>query len=216
MMQMKRFFRSIFLCLCCFASCFSLVLSTASAQTAAQELQQQLDGFNSLTAEFEQRVINADLQLIDLLTGRFFLKRPGLFKWKYADGQQDIVSDGQKIYFIMQDLEQVIERDYATALETVPSLILVTNSSKLSELFTIEKLSTQSRGERFQLKPKSPDSSYESVMVSFMHGKLLGLRLVDALGQTTEIILSGVTNDPKIPNNEFEVEIPKDFDVIQG
>ncbi len=207
----KRFFKACLLSISClFYGSFAL------AQTAAQELQTQLDGFNSLTADFEQRVINSDMQLVDLLTGRFFLKRPGLFKWKYADAEQDIVSDGKNIYFIMQDLEQVIERNFSTALETVPSLILVTDSSKLSELFTIEKLTTQTRGERFQLTPKSSDSSYESVMVSFLNGKLLGLRLVDVLGQTTEIILSGVTNNPDIPNNEFKVDIPKGFDVIQG
>ncbi len=205
-----KYILKIVLCLICL-----LPASLAFAQTAAEELQQQLDGFNSLTADFEQRVINQDLKLVDMLTGKFFLKRPGQFKWQYADEQQDIVSDGEKIHFIMRDLEQVIQRDFATALETVPSLVLVTDPSKLSTLFAIEK-STTSQGETFNLLPKSLDSNYESVTVSFLNGKLLGLRLVDVLGQTTEIILSGVTNNPSISSDEFEVVVPKGFDVIQG
>lgn len=206
---MKQIF-SVVLCLV-----FLLPSSIVFSQTAAEELQQQLESFTSLTADFEQRVISQDLKLVDMLTGRFFLQRPGKFKWEYADDQQDIVSDGNKIYFLMNDLEQVIERDFATALETVPSLILVTDASKLSALFAIEK-NKSSRSDIFNLLPKSLDSNYESVTVSFLNGKLLGLRLVDVLGQTTEIILTNVTNDPKIPNSEFEVVVPEGYDVIQG
>lgn len=209
---MKRIF-SVVLCLV-FLS-FSLWSSIAFSKTAAEELQQQLEGFTSLTADFEQRVINQDLQLVDMLTGKFFLERPGKFKWEYADDEQDIISDGNKIYFLMNDLDQVIERDFATALETVPSLILVTDSSKLSNLFAIEK-NASSRGETFNLLPKSLDSNYESVTISFLNGKLLSLRLIDVLGQTTEIILTGVTNNPTIPSSEFDVVIPEGFDVIQG
>ena len=110
----------------------AMSLSNAFAQNesvnAAQQLQAQLDKFSTLTADFEQRVIDQDNQLIDVHTGRFFLKQPGFFKWEYADDEQDIVSDGEKIVFIMRDLEQVIERDFANALESVPSLILVTDS----------------------------------------------------------------------------------------
>ncbi len=205
-----KYVLKIALCLFCL-----LPSSFVFAQTAAEELQQQLDSFNSLTANFEQRVINQDLKLVDMLTGKFFLKRPGQFKWQYADDQQDIVSDGEKIHFIMRDLEQVIEREFSTALQTVPSVVLVTDPSKLSKLFAIEK-TISSRGETFNLLPKSLDSNYESVTVSFLNGKLLGLRLVDVLGQTTEIILSGVTNNPNISSDEFKVTVPKGFDVIQG
>lgn len=198
------------------AALFGATAASAQQQTAAQELQQELESFKSLTADFEQRVINQDLKLIDLQTGKFFLQRPGLFKWQYSGGEQDIVSDGETIFFVMRDLEQVIKKDFDTAIQTVPSLILVTDSSKLSELFAIEKLAGQERVKRFQLLPKSLDSNYESVMVSFLNGKLLGLRLVDVLGQTTEVILSATKNNPEIPQAEFKAAIPADYDVIEG
>ena len=197
--------------------CVSLVLSTqAFARVAAEELQQQLDNFDSLIASFEQRVSDQNFKLIDVQKGKFFLKQPGKFKWQYADQDQDIVSDGKTIFFVMRDLEQVIKKDFANAIATVPSLILVTDSSKLTELFAIEKLSSQGGVTRFQLLPKSLDSNYESVDVSFLNGKLLGLRLVDVLGQTTEVILSETQNNPKISRSEFKVKIPQGYDVIEG
>ena len=197
--------------------CVSLVLSTqAFARVAAEELQQQLDNFDSLIASFEQRVSDQNFKLIDVQKGKFFLKQPGKFKWQYADQDQDIVSDGKTIIFVMRDLEQVIKKDFANAIATVPSLILVTDSSKLTELFAIEKLASQGGVTRFQLLPKSLDSNYESVDVSFLNGKLLGLRLVDVLGQTTEVILSETQNNPKISRSEFKVKIPQGYDVIEG
>ena len=196
----------------------SMMLTTlANAQTdASTELQKELESFTTLKADFEQRVINQDNQLVDVLTGKFYLKRPGLFKWEYADDEQDIVSDGKTISFIMSDLEQVIERDFSTAIETVPSLILVTDSSKLTDLFAISKLPSQSSVNRFELLPKSLDSNYESVSVSFLNGKLLSLRLVDVLGQTTEVILSDTQINPPIADSEFRVSVPENYDVVQG
>lgn len=190
--------------------------SHAFAQTAVKELQQELQNFKTLTADFEQKVINQDLRLLDVQKGKFFLQRPGKFKWQYTDQDQDIVSDGKTIFFVMRDLEQVIKKDLSNAIKTVPSLILVTDVSKLVELFAIEKLPSQARVSRFQLLPKSLDSNYESVTVSFLNGKLLSLRLTDVLGQTTEVVLSDTKNNPKISRREFQVKIPKGFDVIEG
>ena len=197
--------------------CASLLFSAyAFAQSDAEELQQQLGNFNTLIANFEQRVSDQNFKLVDVQKGKLFLKQPGKFKWQYADQDQDIVSDGKTIFFVMRDLEQVIKKDFANAITTVPSLILVTDSSKLTELFAIKKLSSQGGITRFQLLPKSLDSNYESVEVSFLNGKLLGLRLVDVLSQTTEIILSETQNNPKISRSEFKVKIPQGYDVIEG
>jgi len=198
----------------------ALLLSSLSvsvfAASAAEELQKELDNFNTLTANFEQRVSDSEFRLIDQQKGKLFLKQPGKFKWQYTDQDQDIVSDGKTIFFVMRDLEQVIKKDFANAVSSVPSLVLVTDPSKLTELYAVEKLSGQSGVTRFELLPKSLDSNYESVTVSFLNGNLQGLRFTDVLGQTTEVILSGAQNNPKISNSEFKVKIPKGFDVIEG
>lgn len=211
---MKRLLNTVYLF---FAA---LLLSSLSmsvfAASAAEELQKELDNFNTLTANFEQRVSDSEFRLIDQQKGKLFLKQPGKFKWQYTDQDQDIVSDGKTIFFVMRDLEQVIKKDFANAVSSVPSLVLVTDPSKLTELYAVEKLSGQSGVTRFELLPKSLDSNYESVTVSFLNGNLQGLRFTDVLGQTTEVILSGAQNNPKISNSEFKVKIPKDFDVIEG
>lgn len=211
---MKRLLNTVYLF---FAA---LLLSSLSmsvfAASAAEELQKELDNFNTLTANFEQRVSDSEFRLIDQQKGKLFLKQPGKFKWQYTDQDQDIVSDGKTIFFVMRDLEQVIKKDFANAVSSVPSLVLVTDPSKLTELYAVEKLSGQSGVTRFELLPKSLDSNYESVTVSFLNGNLQGLRFTDVLGQTTEVILSGAQNNPKISNSEFKVKIPKGFDVIEG
>lgn len=230
---MSKFFVLKKITIVVFAGLFCFSLNNIWANDIVAELRVKLDVFESLSANFEQRVISQDLQLLDQLTGRFSLQRPGKFKWDYVgeldldekskaenspqdEDRQQIVSDGENIYFLMYDLEQVIIRDFTTALNTVPSLVLVSDSSKLSELFEITKNHDQRGVSQYELKPKSIDSSYESLMVNFADDKLLGLRMIDGLGQTTEITFNSIVNNPELPSNEFEIDIPEGFDVIGG
>ena len=184
------------------------------ANDVVSELREKLDAFKSLSADFEQRVISQDSQLLSQQNGRFYLLRPGKFKWSYAENDQEIVSDGQKIYFLIPDLEQIIIRDFNNALSTVPSLVLVSDSSKLDQLFDIKKKQSRQSLSQYELKPKSTDSSYDSLLVSFTNNQLLGLRMIDGLGQTTEIILNDVKNNPDLPEAEFQFDIPDGYDVI--
>jgi len=197
-----------------FLSMTSLV--EVSAASASGNLSSHLQKLKNVTAKFEQRVIGTDARLLEQSTGTLYLKKPGKFKWVYDDQQQLIVSDGSKIYFQMNDLEQVIVRDLQAAIASVPSLILVSDLSKLDELFSISQKKAAGNVDLFELKPKSPQSTYTSILLSFVDGDLIGLRIIDGLGQSTEVTMQSVIDYSALDPVEFEFSIPKNFDVVEG
>jgi len=201
-----------------FACIFALVLlsTTASAASASGNLSSHLQKLKNVTAKFEQRVIGTDSKLLEQSTGILYLKKPGKFKWVYDDQQQLIVSDGSKIYFQMNDLEQVIVRDLQVAIASVPSLILVSDLSKLDELFSVSQNKAAGNVDLFELKPKLPQSTYSSILLSFVDGNLIGLRIIDGLGQSTEVTMQSAIDYSILDSSEFEFSIPKNFDIVEG
>jgi len=130
--------------------------------------------------------------------------------------QQLIVSDGKKIYFQMNDLEQVIVRDLQVAIDSVPSLILVSDLSKLGELFAVSQSREAGNVDLFELKPLSPQSTYTSILLSFVDGDLIGLRIIDGLGQSTEVIIQSAIDYSELGESEFDFVMPKNFDIVEG
>ncbi len=188
--------------------------AAAKAQSASDKLQNVLSKLSAMQADFSQRVISVDKQLLDETSGRFFLSRPGKFKWDYADDGQKIISDGKKIYFYNPDLEQVIVRSLKNATAQVPSLILVANDARLDELFAVKILPTSVGLQWYSLTPKSEEATYQQMKLGFVGGELSSINIVDGLGQTTQLQLSAVQTRKSIASKEFAFEIPEGADVI--
>jgi len=157
MKTLSTLFASILL----FTFLSTAALAVSPSVSAIDNLSSHLQKLKNVTAKFEQRVIDTSAQLLEQATGTLYLQKPGKFKWVYDDQQQLIVSDGKKIYFQMNDLEQVIVRDLQVAIDSVPSLILVSDLSKLGELFAVSQSREAGNVDLFELKPLSPQSSQQ-------------------------------------------------------
>ena len=58
--------------------------------------------------------------------GQFLLKRPHRFRWNYtAPYQQDIIADGDWVWVVDKDLEQVSQQSQKEALRGTPALVLL-------------------------------------------------------------------------------------------
>lgn len=67
----------------------------------------------------------------------------------------------------------------------------------------------------FTLKPKTKDTLFDSLNLSFRNGMINNMRLMDSIGQRTDIVFSGVKANEPIPASKFKFVIPKGVDVIQ-
>ncbi|AXK52696.1 MULTISPECIES: outer membrane lipoprotein chaperone LolA [Pseudomonas] len=178
-------------------------------------LTQLLEKSQTLTARFSQLTLDGSGTQLQETAGEMSLQRPGLFYW-HTDAPQEqlMVSDGQKVSLWDPDLEQVTIKKLDQRLTQTPALLLSGDVSKISESFDIT--SKEAGGVMdFTLKPKTRDTLFDSLRLSFRNGMINDMQLIDSVGQRTNILFTGVKANEAIPASKFKFDIPKGADVIQ-
>ena len=195
-----------------------LAFSSLSAHADAdsvKRLGQLLGQSDTITARFSQLTLDGSGTQLQETAGEMAVKRPGLFYWHTdAPQEQTMISDGQKVTLWDPDLEQATIKKLDQRLTQTPALLLSGDVSKISESFDI---TSKQAGEvmDFTLKPKTKDTLFDSLRLSFRGGKINDMQLIDSVGQRTNILFNGVEVNKPIPASKFKFEIPKGADVIQ-
>lgn len=196
----------------------ALALGAVSAQADEKDvarLTQLLEKSQTISARFSQLTLDASGTSLQETSGEMSVKRPGLFYWHTdAPQEQVVVSDGQKVTLWDPDLEQATIKKLDVRLNQTPALLLSGDVSKISQSFDI---TSKEQGEvmDFTLKPKTKDTLFDSLRVSFRRGLINDMQLVDSVGQRTNILFNGVKANEAIPASKFQFKIPEGADVIQ-
>jgi len=193
-------------------------LTTLSAHADDKDvarLTQLLEKSQTLSARFSQLTLDGTGTQLQETAGQMSLQRPGLFYW-HTDAPQEqlVVSDGAKVTLWDPDLEQATIKKLDVRLTQTPALLLSGDVSKISQSFDI---SAKEAGGviDFTLKPKTKDTLFDSLRLSFRNGLVNDMQLIDSVGQRTNILFTGVKANEPIPASKFKFDIPKGADVIQ-
>ncbi len=196
----------------------ALALGSISAFAGEQDVQrltQLLEKSQTIEANFSQLTLGADGTSLQETAGQMIVKRPGLFYWHTnAPQEQVVVSDGKMVTLWDPDLEQATVKKLDVRLNQTPALLLSGDVSKISQSFDI---ASKEQGEvmDFTLKPKTKDTLFDSLRVSFRKGLINDMQLVDSVGQRTNILFNGVKANQAVPDSKFKFDIPKGADVIK-
>ena len=189
---------------------------SAEEQTAEPSLQSYLDKLNSYEANFQQQRYSVNRQLLDTTSGRFVLKRPSQFVWQtYSPFEQTISSDGETIWTMDIDLEQVIISPVDQQIENAPIYLLTEAQQTIEEVFEIEHQVVE-KVDYFVLLPKDESGAFERLRIGFNAGTLASLELYDSLGQLTRINMTNIRNNPLVDVSQFSLSIPEDYDIIDN
>lgn len=196
----------------------ALALGAVSAHADEKDvarLTRLLEKSQTITARFSQLTLDASGTSLQETSGEMAVKRPGLFYWHTdAPQEQVVVSDGQKVTLWDPDLEQATVKKLDERLNQTPALLLSGDVSKISQSFDI---TSKEQGEvlDFTLKPKTRDTLFDSLRVSFRRGLINDMQLIDSVGQRTNILFNGVKANEAVPASKFQFKIPEGADVIQ-
>lgn len=184
--------------------------------SAIEVLQARLDALQSMQADFEQRMFNADQELTQSSAGQFSLLRPGRFRWDYTvPFEQTIVADGERLWIYDADLEQVTVRRMDAGLGTTPAMLL-SGAARVSEAYTVASRFSADGIDWLELAPRAADADFGRVRLGFSDELLTLMDLVDSLGQTTRIYFSEVRQNPDLAAEMFAFEVPAGADVIRA
>lgn len=180
--------------------------SFAFADAAAvAELQKRLELASQYGADFDQTVRSSKGKEIQKGKGKFYVKRPNLFRMDTKSPQENlIVSDGQTLWFYDPFVSQVTASWVKDAVNNTPFVLLTTNDKSHWDQYNV----TQNM-DNFVLKPKSKKSSIKQFDVRIdSNGLLKGFSTIERDGQSNLYILRNIST-ANVSSDLFKFSVPK-------
>lgn len=168
----------------------------------------------TLSSRFEQRLVDAEGELVEVSTGTLTIQRPGRFRWAYVEPyEQWLVADGTNVWSYDVDLAQVTVKPQSEALANTPALLLGGSDAALDG-FEYDGSYEADGITVVRMLPRETDSGFKRVELAFLRGTLTRMVFLDNLEQMTIVMLYDVvTNEPVDPET-FRFVVPDDVDVV--
>jgi outer membrane lipoprotein carrier protein len=188
--------------------------ATATDTDVAADLERFLAAADTLSADFRQLPLDPDGRAGPVSSGRFYVSRPGKFRWEYLEpGEQLVVSDGARLWMYDKDLEQVTVRSVDDSLEGTPAMLL-SGRGRLADSFTYGASYAEGDLAWIELRPRNERPEFKALRVGLAEGVIGAMEVIDSLDQVTRIefedVELGGTLDPAL----FRFEPPPGVDVI--
>lgn len=199
-----------------FGMCFALcAIAADSIESEGQILLERfLNDVSTLSARFEQSLVDDNNVVVDESAGTVEIARPGRFRWANTEPyEQLLVADGINVWNYDADLMQVTVRPQQEILQNTPALLLGGSSDALADFDYAGSFSE--RGTVWvRLRPKDSKSGFERVELGFTEGQLSRMIFSDNLQQTTLIALFDVVVNAEIAAGRFEFSPPPGVDLV--
>jgi len=211
---MKSFFVNLFLILAVVS--VNVFADDKKTSTGEVYLEKFLAKTKTLEANFQQTLRTHEGEVLQQTEGKFYLHRPGKFRWNYKTPyEQVIVSDGERIWIYDVDLQQVTVQKQSAGLPSSP-MALLQDSAKLHQSFTVSPLDEHDGVYRLKLKSKTSESDFTEIVVGVDSKGLRFMQLHDQFEQVTDILFSEITTNSNLAKEIFEFIPPEGVDVFGG
>ena len=185
-----------------------------TGDTGARLVQEFVTDIVTLQGRFEQSLLDANGEVIEVTRGTLRIQRPGQFRWSYTEPySQLLVADGLNIWSYDADLAQVTVKPQKQALASTPALLLGGSKDALDQ-FTNDGNYLEDGTTWVRLSPKNTESGFLRVELGFVNDTLSHMVFFDNLQQTTRVALYDVAVNELIEQEHFEFEVPADVDVV--
>ncbi|MCG6938946.1 MAG: outer membrane lipoprotein chaperone LolA [Gammaproteobacteria bacterium] len=211
---MKSFFINIFLIFAVLSA--NAFAADKKTSTGEAYLDKFLKTTQTLEANFQQTLRTHDGEVLQQTEGKFYLNRPGKFRWNYQSPyEQVIVSDGVRIWIYDVDLQQVTVQKQSESLPPTP-MALLDDSSKLYQSFDVSPLDEHDGIYRLKLQSKTKESDFAEIVVGLDATGLRFMQLHDQFKQVTDIVFSNISTNTRLAKEIFQFVPPEGVDVFGG
>ena len=197
----------------------SCTLPTVADETAEFDAGRALvEAFMSdvqtLESRFEQSLMDANGDIVEVSSGTLEINRPSQFRWAYDEPfEQSLVADGLNLWSYDVDLAQVTVKPQAEALANTPALLLGGSAAAMDEF--IYDGSYEDGGLTWvRMHPVDTDSGFSRLELAFSNRTLARMRFFDNLEQTTLVSLNNVIVNEAIDPGIFNFKAPDGVDVV--
>ena len=198
-----------------------LILSFNVLADGISDLNAFANNISSMSSEFSQVVLDKKGLKLQDVEGVMLFKRPNKFRWDYLKPYQNqIISDGDRLYMYDQDLRQVSINPIAKVAGSTPLLIIA--GKNIEKYFTLKNIDDQVNNEGNQnikwveAVPKEEGAGFSKVILGLTENKLSVMKIVDAFEHITTISFKNAKYNVTLVDNDFLFKLPTGVDVVQN
>jgi outer membrane lipoprotein carrier protein len=198
-----------------------LILSTNVFADGISDLNAFVNNVSSMSSEFSQVVLDKKGLKLQDVEGVMLFKRPNKFRWDYLKPYQNqIISDGDRLFLYDQDLRQVSINPIAKVAGSTPLLIIA--GKNIEKYFTLRNIEDPVANEMNQsIKwveaiPKEEGAGFSKVILGLTENKLSVMKIVDAFEHITTISFKNAKYNVTLVDNDFLFKFPTGVDVVQN
>ncbi len=198
-----------------------LILSFNVLADGILDLNAFVNNVSSMSSEFSQVVLDKKGLKLQDVEGVMLFKRPNKFRWDYLKPYQNqIISDGDRLFMYDQDLRQVSINPIAKVAGSTPLLIIA--GKNIEKYFTLRNIEDQVANEMNQnikwveAVPKEEGAGFSKVILGLTENKLSVMKIIDAFEHTTTISFKNAKYNVILVDNDFLFKLPTGVDVVQN
>jgi outer membrane lipoprotein carrier protein len=195
-------------------------LTSAVAETptneAKEHLMTTLGKLAFFSANFNQKILDEQGQVLQQGSGTLAISKPNLVNWKAITPDETlIISDGNTLWFYDPFIEQASAYSLAKSIHNTPILLLTSDEPTLWQQYNvIEQNGDITNGLRFVVLPKDTSSQIKKLTLVFTKTKTSDIQLSefsfqDATGQISQISLSQFDAKTKPEASLFTFTLPE-------
>ncbi len=195
----------------------SLVFAGGGEPISSEESRKRLSTFlentKAFRSNYQQVLEDKNRKVLESARGSFALGENGAFRNEISSPDKtSIVSDGQKLWIIDYELEQVIISTLSSYLGDSPLLMLLQSPQETLKAFHVQDKKSDASGARlYFLEPVDTQDKVQAVRMGTKQGRITYIEFDERMGNRARIDF--LTYEAP-QDSGFEVSIPKDFDVI--
>jgi len=198
-----------------------LILSFNVIADGISDLNAFVNNISSMSSEFSQVVLDKKGLKLQDVEGVMLFKRPNKFRWDYLKPYQNqIISDGDRLFMYDQDLRQVSINPIAKVAGSTPLLIIA--GKNIEKYFTLRNIEDQVANEMNQnikwveAVPIEEGAGFSKVILGLTENKLSVMKIVDAFEHSTTISFKNAKYNVILVDNDFLFKLPTGVDVVQN
>ncbi len=187
-------------------------------QEVLEMIQNQYKNTFDLEANFSQEYIGKVMRQPQKGEGKVYFRKRGMLRWDYQIPKQQLISDGQTLWFYQPEENQVVISDVSKMIKEFGFL---TGEGDLRRDFKLIDMKEQSsKGEEsfiLELVPREAHPSLTKIVLTVDKRTYFVIQtdIFDGLGNVTRTRFSEIRTNVKLPNSLFQFVIPPGVEVLR-
>ncbi len=199
------------------------VLANEGLDAVVDKIQKKYEQITDFHAGFSQEAEVKALNKVQKAEGEVWFKKPGKMRWNYySPAKDEIISDGNTLWYYNQEEKQVIETPLSKVSDTETTSTLLSGLGNIKELFDVSFANADGLGAGagsylLDLKPKTEEESYNKVTIAVDKNTMLvnTMYLYDPFGNLTTVNLTNISIDKGVSDSLFVFNVPAGVEVIK-